>query len=101
MTGHFTLSAARDIHSRINKEASHTLAVVVCTTGDGYCYGVVEGATGDCLAWDRVYFDDDTPQTTPLSELNWDEWDDMSSKYVLEAQREWLAGPLGFWGDAK
>lgn len=97
MTGNFTFSTARDLHDRINKEASHTLAVVVFTTGGGYCFGVVEGATGDCLAWDGVYYDDDTPQTTPLSELNWDEWDDMSSKYVLEVQREWLAGPLGFW----
>lgn len=97
MTGHFTLSTVRDLHSRINKEAPHALAVVVFTVGDGYCYGVVEGTTGECLAWDGVYYDEDAPQTTPLNELDWEAWDDMSSKYVLKAQRAWLAGPLGFW----
>lgn len=97
MTEHFTLSAARELHRRINKEAPHTLAVVVFTVGDGYCYGVVDGASGACLAWDGVYYDEDAPQTTPLDKLDWDEWDDMASKYVLQAQRAWLAGPLGFW----
>lgn len=97
MTEHFTLSAARELHRRINKEAAHTLAVVVFTVGDGYCFGVVDGTSGDCLAWDGVYYDEDTPKTTPLDSLDWDEWDDMASKYVLQAQREWLAGPLGFW----
>lgn len=96
MTAHLTLSATRDLHRRISKEAPHTLAVVVFTVGNGYCYGVVDGASGDCLAWDGVY-SDDIPQTTPLSELDWDEWDDMASKYVLNTQREWLAGPVGFW----
>lgn len=97
MTGHFTLSAVRELHRRTTKEAPHTLAVVVFTVRDGYCFGVVDGASGDCLAWDGMYFDEDTPQTTPLDQLDWDEWGDMASKYVLETQREWLAGPLGFW----
>lgn len=97
MPSHFVLSEVPDLHRRIDREASHKLAVVVFTSGDGYCFGVVDGASGDCLAWDGVYFDEDVPQTTPLGQLDWDDWDDMASKYVFNAQSEWLAGPLGFW----
>lgn len=44
-----------------------------------------------------MYFDEDKPSTTALDELDWDDWDDMSSKLVFSVQRDWLAGPLGFW----
>lgn len=94
---HFTHPSVPSLHRRLNREAEHQLALILFTSGDGYGFGVVEGATGDCLAWDGMYFDDSLPETTPLHELRWDEWDDMYSKLVFQTQRDWLSGPLGFW----
>ncbi|TCJ20827.1 hypothetical protein [Nocardioides jejuensis] len=71
--------------------------MIVFAQGDGYGFGVVEGATGECLAWDGLYYDESLPTTTPLDQIQWDEWDDMSSKLVFNTQRDWFAGPLGEW----
>lgn len=96
MATYFSHPSVPALYKRLNREVSHRLAVIVFTDGAGYGFGVVEGSTGDCLAWDGIYFDE-MPATTALDELDWDEWDDMSSKFVFQAQRDWLAGPLGLW----
>src|SRR4051794_38272503 len=93
----FRLSSVPSLHERLNREAPHTLAVVLFTDGDWYGYGVVEGSTGNGLAWDGMYSSESLPDTTPLDRLAWDEWDDMASKLVFNEQAPWLAGHMGFW----
>ncbi|WP_205327003.1 hypothetical protein [Glycomyces sp. YM15] len=97
MNVHFTHPSVPPLHRKLNREVSHRLAVILFTDGDGHGFGVVEGNTGNCLAWDGLYRNEDVPSTTPLDELDWETWDDMSSKLVFKTQRPWLAGPLGFW----
>ncbi|MCH7229946.1 hypothetical protein L0U85_03595 [Glycomyces sp. L485] len=97
MSVHFTHPSVPLLHEKLNREASHRLALVLFTQGNGYGFGVMEGRTGICLAWDGMYFDKEMPSTLALDELDWNEWDDMSSKLVFNAQCDWLAGPLGFW----
>ncbi|MCD0446323.1 hypothetical protein LO763_22165 [Glycomyces sp. A-F 0318] len=97
MVTNFIHPSVPSLHKKLDREVSHRLAVILFTDGDGYGYGVVEGRTGNCFAWDGMYLHENMPSTTPLDELDWAEWDDMSSKLVFQTQRDWLAGPLGFW----
>lgn len=97
MTTHFTHSSVPHLYKRIVKgDVEHRLALIALTRGDGWGVAVVDGESGGALAWDGMYFDDDLPDTTPLHELDWGDWDDMPSKLVFQAQAPWLAGPLGF-----
>jgi hypothetical protein len=60
---------------------------------------VAERESGLVLGWDGFYNEVGTrfPDVIPLTDLGWDEWDDMPSKLVQQAQGQWLAGVVASW----
>jgi len=95
VTNQFSHPHVPNLHTKLSREVLHELAVIVIASQAGSdVVAVVQGASGDCLAWDRV---GGSLNTQPLDKLDWDGWDDASFKLVFNAQHEWLAGPLGEW----
>lgn len=90
------LSDVRDLAARL--EVTHKVAVGILWKEKSFALAVVETAEGRVLAWDGWYHEDERPDGVKnISGLPWDEWDDMPSKLVLDANRYWLADYLGHW----
>src|SRR5687768_1200924 len=81
-------------------EVEHDLcvAVVVAPENGGYAYVVCEAESGDVLAWDGWYDDADREtDVVPLSDLEWDEWDDMPTKFLIRRQSRWATARMAYF----
>jgi hypothetical protein len=81
-------------------DAPHNLAVAfLVTPGRSVAIVVAERESGLVVAWDGFYNEvgPPFPDVASLSDLGWDEWDDMPSKLVQRAQGPWLGGFVGDW----
>jgi hypothetical protein len=85
---------------RLVSDVQHDLAVVFLATAErSVAIVVAERESGTVLGWDGFYNDAGSqfPKVTSLADLDWDEWDDMPSKLVLQVQGPWLADFVGYW----
>lgn len=72
--------------------------MVVSEGEDGWSVAVVRASDGSILAWDGTYFEPLPNGWVPVESLDWDGWDDMRSKLLLQANGPWMnSGPLLSW----
>lgn len=91
-----TLPSAADVAYRIHRsdyEHALGLAVLHRPGSRGWAVAVRVQDTGEVLAWDGWYSGDDEvpPEAAkPVETYDWENWDDMPSKRLLEANGYWL-----------
>jgi hypothetical protein len=91
-----TLPSVAAVGQRINaRDYPHKLAMVVLVPEDrtSWSLAVANASTGEVLAWDGVYpvevaLSDEF--TRSLMDYDWNGWDDMPSKLILDANGYWL-----------
>jgi len=84
---------------RALRDVEHELALVQLWDVEtvGHALATVDAATGDVIAWDGIYYGDDPPvEPRSVLDLDFDDWDDMPSKLLLQANGPWLASLLGY-----
>lgn len=84
---------------RYLNDVEHDLCVVLVIAPDngGYAYAVCEANTGEVIAWDGWYGDEGREtNVVPLADLEWDEWDDMASKFLIRNKTRWADGRMDY-----
>lgn len=112
----FTLPDAAAAARRIQSDAPHRIGIGIYVAADAFvdpdagdsngedaaqrvaatwAVAIVEASTGRALAWDGWYPDQlDGPTRRRVSDLPWDDYDDMPSKLLLRCNQPWLGGPF-------
>lgn len=96
------LPSAATIGRLINdRDYRHKLAMVVLVPDDlgSWSLAVANVSTGEVLAWDGVYpVEEPIPEkfARPLMDYAWNDWDDMPSKLILNANAYWLGVIIHF-----
>lgn len=83
---------------RYIRDVEHDLCAVLIPSsdGDGYAHAVCNTDSGEILAWDGTYYGEPAPEGS-LLDADWDDWDDMASKLLINTQSQWATDRMKFW----
>lgn len=88
------------IHTALS-DVAHEIGVALLYDDGQYAYGVFHGATGEVIAWDGWYSDEDhqgmPADVKPITGSDWDEWEDMPTKLLIQSQSEWANARMAFF----